>query len=210
MSQVIVFDYGFGNVRSVLRALEYHKVEAELSSNFDKAINAKGLVVPGVGAFASCMQALNSLRAAEIVDRRLVAGRPILGICVGMQIMCENGIEFEVETEGLAQWPGIVEQLNAPVLPHMGFNSVEVANESKMFSGIEKEQFYFLHSYALKRLDFKNEGKLKKPQVHMANYFEDFVAAIEDGPLWATQFHPEKSGQAGLSLIKNWLDFIDG
>jgi len=209
VEQVLVLDYGFGNVRSVLRALEVNQIKAKVSSDFNELLEAKGLIVPGVGAFASCMQGLNSVRAAEIIDRRLVANNPVLGICVGMQVMFENGIEFKIATKGLAQWPGTVEQLDAPVLPHMGFNSVEIENGSKMFAGIEREQFYFLHSYALKEFKFKNEGKFKKPLVHTSHYHEKFVAAIEDGPLWATQFHPEKSGQAGLKLISNWLEFIN-
>lgn len=209
MESVIVLDYGFGNVRSVIRALAKQQVSAKLSNSFTEALNAKGLIVPGVGAFASCMEGLNSVRAAEIVDKRLVAQRPILGICVGMQVMFETGIEFQIATEGLAQWPGIVEELVAPVLPHMGFNQIQVQNGTRMFSGIEKKQFYFLHSYAVKSLEFKEDGKIKKPLVHTANYYQDFVAAVEDGPLWATQFHPEKSGAAGLQLIKNWLDFIN-
>lgn len=209
MESVIVLDYGFGNVRSVIRALAQQQVTAKLSNDFSQALNAKGLIIPGVGAFSSCMQGLNSVRAAELVDKRLLAERPILGICVGMQVMFETGIEFQITTEGLAQWPGTVERLNAPVLPHMGFNNVRVESGSKMFSGIENEQFYFLHSYAVRNLAFKSEGKIKQPLVHRANYHQDFVAAIEDGSLWATQFHPEKSGRAGLQLIRNWLDFID-
>jgi glutamine amidotransferase len=208
VEQIIVLDYGFGNVRSVLRALEKNKVSAKVSNNFNEALEAKGLIVPGVGAFAACMQGINLVRGAEIIDKRLVAHRPVLGICVGMQVMFERGIEFGVETEGLGQWPGTVEQLNAPVLPHMGFNSVKSAHGSKMFAEIEDEQFYFLHSYALRQMKFSDDNKIKKPLVHIANYHEDFVAAIEDGPLWATQFHPEKSGLAGLKLINNWLEFV--
>jgi glutamine amidotransferase len=208
VEQIIVLDYGFGNVRSVLRALEKNKVSAKVSNNFNEAMEAKGLIVPGVGAFAACMQGINSVRGAEIIDKRLVAHRPVLGICVGMQIMFERGIEFGVETEGLGQWPGTVEQLNAPVLPHMGFNSVKSAHGSKMFAEIEDEQFYFLHSYALRQMKFSDDNKIKKPLVHTANYHGDFVAAIEYGPLWTTQFHPEKSGLAGLKLINNWLAFV--
>lgn len=209
MVQVIVLDYGFGNVRSVLRALEQNQVSAKVSNDFSQALEAKGLIVPGVGAYAACMQGINAVRGAEIIDKRLVAQRPVLGICVGMQVMFERGIEFDVETEGLAQWSGAVEQIKAPVLPHMGFNSVNPAQGSKMFSEIENEQFYFLHSYAVRELEFDKASKLKKPLVHTANYHQDFVAAIEDGPLWATQFHPEKSGLAGLKLLKNWLEFVD-
>jgi len=205
VSQVIVLDYGFGNVRSVLRAVEKNGYTAELSNDFNKCLNAAGLIVPGVGAFAACMQGLNQVRAAEIIDKRLVANKPVLGICVGMQVMFEQGVEHGVKTDGLAQWPGVVEELQAPVLPHMGFNNVSVANNSNMFSEIENEQFYFLHSFAAKTLEYDEKSILLKPLIHQTTYSETFVSAIEDGPLWATQFHPEKSGPAGLKLINNWL-----
>lgn len=205
MSKVIVLDYGFGNVRSVMRAVERNNFKVELSNEFNDCINADGLIIPGVGAFASCMEGLNKFRAAEIVDKRLVANKSVLGICVGMQVMFSEGDEHGVVTPGLAQWSGSVTQLTADVLPHMGFNSVSVSEGSKMFAGIENEQFYFLHSYAAKDLVFDRESILLKPMVHKANYYQDFIAAVEDGPLWATQFHPEKSGPAGLALINNWL-----
>lgn len=209
MNEVVVLDYGSGNVRSVLRAVEKNKVKVKLSSDFTEALNAKGLIIPGVGAFASCMSGLKTVRASEIIDRRLVANRPILGICVGMQVMFESGSEHEIESDGLGQWPGVVEQLAAPILPHMGFNSVTIANGSKMFAGVEQAQFYFLHSFAAKKLEFEKSSKIIKPLIHRTNYFEEFIAAVENGPLWATQFHPEKSGDAGLKLISNWLGTLD-
>lgn len=209
MSQVIVLDYGFGNVRSVMRAVEKNGYSVELSSDFNKCLEASGLIVPGVGAFAACMDALLKVRADEIIDKRLVANKSVLGICVGMQVMFSQGVEHSVTTAGLAQWDGVVEELAAPVLPHMGFNTVSVAGESLMFSEIENEQFYFLHSFATKDLKFDESSILVKPLVHKSEYFEPFVSAIEDGPLWATQFHPEKSGPAGLKLINNWLAKLD-
>lgn len=207
MKSIVVFDYGFGNVRSVLRAIEKNNYKAKISNDFEEALNAAGLVIPGVGAFAACLEGLKANRAAEIIDKRLVANRPVLGICVGMQVMFESGTEHGQKTLGLGQWPGEVEELKAKILPHMGFNSVKVAANSLMFQGIESEQFYFLHSFANKRIEFQAKGKFQMPLIHTANYEEDFVAAMEDGPLWATQFHPEKSGAAGLQLIKNWLEF---
>jgi imidazole glycerol-phosphate synthase subunit HisH len=209
VNEVVVLDYGFGNVRSVLRAVEKNKVQAKLSSDFKEALNATGLIIPGVGAFAACMKGLGLVRAQEIIDRRLVANKPVLGICVGMQVMFESGLEHEIECEGLGQWPGIVDQLAAPILPHMGFNSIEVASGSKMFRGIEQEQFYFLHSFAAKKLEFEESSKIISPLVHYTTYFGQFIAAIENGPLWATQFHPEKSGPAGLKLINNWLEMLN-
>jgi glutamine amidotransferase len=209
VSQVIVLDYGFGNVRSVMRAVEKNGYSVELSNDFNKCLEVPGLIVPGVGAFAACMDGLNKVRADEIIDKRLVANKPVLGICVGMQVMFSQGVEHSVTTAGLAQWAGVVEELAAPVLPHMGFNTVSVAEKSLMFAEIENEQFYFLHSFATKDLKFDDSSILVKPLVHKTVYFESFVSAIEDGPLWATQFHPEKSGPAGLKLINNWLARLD-
>jgi glutamine amidotransferase len=209
VNDVVVLDYGFGNVRSVLRAVEKNKASVKLSADFNEALEAKGLIIPGVGAFAACMRGLEQVRANEIIDRRLVANKPVLGICVGMQVMFESGWEHGIKSEGLGQWPGIVDQINAPILPHMGFNSIEVAIGSKMFSEIAQEQFYFLHSFAAKKLEFRDSSKIINPLIHYATHFEQFVAAVENGPLWATQFHPEKSGPAGLKLINNWLETLD-
>jgi glutamine amidotransferase len=188
-----------------MRAVEQSGYNVELSNDFKTCLQADGLIVPGVGAYASCMEGLNKVRADEIVDKRLVSNKSILGICVGMQVMFSEGEEHSISTPGLAQWRGAVTQLTAKILPHMGFNSVTVSAGSKMFSDIETEQFYFLHSFAAKELDFERAEPFIKPLVHKSNYYEDFIAAIEDGPLWATQFHPEKSGPAGLKLIENWL-----
>lgn len=203
--RVVVLDYGSGNVHSAAKALAEAGANVELTRDRDAVLTADGLLVPGVGAFAAVMEQLNSIKAGELIDKRLVSGKPVLGICVGLQVMFELGVEHGLETEGLAQWPGTVEQLDAPVLPHIGWNTVESAKGSKIFSGVENERFYFVHSYGVKNWQLVADGPLAAPKVTWADYGGKFIAAVENGPLTATQFHPEKSGQAGIKLLTNWL-----
>lgn len=202
---VVVYDYGSGNVHSAVKALVAAGASVELTGDVGKALKADGLVVPGVGAFASVMEQLNARNANELLDRRLVAGRPVLGICVGMQVLFELGVEHGLETEGLAQLPGKVEMLEAPTLPHIGWNTVTPAKGSKLFAGIEHERFYFVHSYGVKNWELEAIGSFIPPKVTWAEYGSPFVAACEVGPLSATQFHPEKSGEAGIQLLTNWV-----
>jgi glutamine amidotransferase len=202
---VVVYDYGSGNVHSAVKALVAAGANVELTGDANKALNADGLVVPGVGAFASVMEQLNARKANELLDKRLVTGRPVLGICVGMQVLFELGVEHGLETEGLAQLPGKVEMLEAPTLPHIGWNTVSAAKGSKLFAGIEHERFYFVHSYGLKTWELEAIGSFIPPKVTWAEYGSPFVAACEVGPLSATQFHPEKSGEAGIQLLTNWV-----
>jgi glutamine amidotransferase len=164
-TSVVVLDYGFGNVRSAVRALEHVGAKATLTSIFDDSLEAQGLVVPGVGAFASCMQGINSVNGARLVDARLIAGRPVLGICVGMQIMFERGIEHHVDSPGLGQWPGTVERLRAPVIPHMGWNTVSPPEGSQLFRGIEDASFYFVHSYAVRNWSMSDTDPYQAPAV---------------------------------------------
>ncbi|MCZ2527623.1 imidazole glycerol phosphate synthase subunit HisH [Streptomyces sp. HB2AG] len=205
--RVVVFDYGFGNVRSAERALARAGAEVEITADYDTAMGADGLLVPGVGAFAACMAGLKQARGDWIVDRRLAGGRPVMGICVGMQILFGRGVEHGVETSGCDEWPGTVEPLRAPVVPHMGWNTVRAPEGSKLFAGLgADEHFYFVHSYAVRswELETGNEN-MTAPLVTWATHGEPFVAAVENGPLWATQFHPEKSGDAGAQLLRNWI-----
>jgi glutamine amidotransferase len=206
---VVVLDYGFGNVRSAVRALERVGAAVELTADPKVASVADGLVVPGVGAFAAVMDGLAKVRGGQIVERRLSGGRPVLGICVGMQIMFDAGDEHGEHTEGLAQWPGVVDRLEAPVVPHMGWDTVEPPAGSVLFDGIEDERFYFVHSYAARSFDLGAgepvDARFKPPQVTWSDHGGRFVAAVENGPLSATQFHPEKSGDAGVQLLRNWL-----
>jgi len=205
--RVVVLDYGSGNLRSAERALVRAGAEVTVTADRDAARECDGLVVPGVGAFAACMAGIRAVHGAEIVDRRLAGGRPVLGICVGMQVLFEHGVEHGVDTEGLGEWPGTVEELHAPVLPHMGWNTVDVPEGSALFRGVEGERFYFVHSYAVRRweLDVDSENPMPSPRVTWATHGEPFVAAVENGPLCATQFHPEKSGDAGARLLANWV-----
>jgi glutamine amidotransferase len=203
--KVVVLDYGSGNVHSAVQALAEAGAEVELSRDRNAVLNADGLFVPGVGAFAAVMDQLNQINAGELIDKRLISGKPVMGVCVGLQVMFELGLEHGTETAGLGQWPGTVEKLEAPILPHMGWNTVEAAKGSKLFAGIEQERFYFVHSYAVRNWELVVDGPLAKPKLTWAEYGTKFIAAIENGPLSATQFHPEKSGEAGIKLLSNWL-----
>ncbi len=202
---VVVLDYGFGNVRSAVRALERVGARVELTADPTAAAEADGLVVPGVGAFAAVMEGLDRVRGGQIVGRRLAGGRPVLGICVGMQVMFERGEEHGVEAEGLGEWPGVVDRLEADVVPHMGWSTVDVPEGSVLFSGIEHERFYFVHSYAARSFPPLGDGRFRPPLVTWSEHGGRFVAAVEHGPLSATQFHPETSGDAGSQLLANWV-----
>jgi imidazole glycerol-phosphate synthase subunit HisH len=204
--RVVVLDYGSGNVRSAQRALARAGADAEISASFEAALAADGLVVPGVGAFAACMAGLRNVRGEQVIDRRLAGGRPVLGICVGMQILFSEGVEHGTRTQGCGQWPGTVERLTAPVLPHMGWNTVRPPAGSALLAGIgTAERFYFVHSYAALSLPLPASKHLAAPLVTWATHGEPFLAAVENGPLTATQFHPEKSGDTGAALLANWL-----
>ena len=206
---VVVLDYGSGNIRSVLRALERTGAQACATADSGAALGCDGLVVPGVGAFAACMAGLRRIRGEEIIGRRLAGSRPVLGICVGMQVLFETGEEHGVRTAGCGQWPGTVGRLNAPVLPHMGWNTVCPPDGSVLFAGLPPgERFYFVHSYAATSCDWAPRGRLPGPLLTWAEHGEPFIAAAEHGPLSATQFHPEKSGDAGAALLANWLETL--
>lgn len=208
LPNVVVLDYGSGNVHSVAKALQVAGANVTLTSNYDEAMAADGLVVPGVGAFDAVMKQLVKVKGAEIVDRRLTAGKKVLGICVGLQVLFESGNEHGIETEGLGQWPGKVEQLPAPVLPHIGWNTVAAPSGSKLFEGIGQERFYFVHSYGVLRWPLAETGEIIPTSVTWGEYGAPFIAAVENGPLSATQFHPEKSGQAGIKLLSNWIQTL--
>lgn len=203
---VVVLDYGSGNVRSAQRALERVGADVELTADESAAMDCDGLVVPGVGAFAACMAGIRAVRGDIVVDRRLAGGRPVLGICVGMQVLFDEGVEHGVRTEGLGEWPGVVGRLDAPVLPHMGWNTVTAPADSLLFADVAGERFYFVHSYAATDWSLpQSDDRRAAPKVTWSHHGQDFVAAVENGPLCATQFHPEKSGDAGAALLQAWV-----
>lgn len=206
VARVVVLDHGSGNVRSVVRALEAAGAQVELTADRERALAADGLVVPGVGAFAATLTQIKGVGGDRLIERRLAGGRPVLGICVGLQVMFETGDEHGDRTRGLGQWPGEVTRLEAEVIPHMGWNTVDAADGSTLFEGIAGERFYFVHSYAARRWEMEQIGSLAAPLVTWAEHGGDrFIAAVENGALTATQFHPEKSGDAGARLLANWL-----
>ena len=203
---VAVLDYGSGNVHSAVKALIVAGADARLTSDRGLVADADGLVVPGVGAFQAVMDALRASRGDQLIERRLAGGRAVLGICVGMQVLFDRGVERGIDSEGLGEWPGAVTELDAPVLPHMGWNTVAAPPGSTLFRGIAHERFYFVHSYAAQRWMLDVQPPFPNPALTWCDYGRPFLAAVENGPLSATQFHPEKSGEAGIRLLSNWID----
>jgi glutamine amidotransferase len=221
-ADVVVLDYGSGNLRSAERALARAGASVRVTADLDAAVNCDGLVVPGVGAFAACMAGIRGIGGDKVIARRAELGRPVLGICVGMQVLFSAGVEHGSRTEGCEVWPGTVDRLDAPVLPHMGWNTVTPPEGSVLFAGIDSgTRFYFVHSFALRmrdagpllHLDLEavrpavqpGPGPGPRPRVTVAQHGEPFAAAVEDGLVSATQFHPEKSGDAGAQVLANWL-----
>ncbi|MCE1173769.1 MAG: imidazole glycerol phosphate synthase subunit HisH [Propionibacteriales bacterium] len=201
-ARVAVLDYGSGNLHSATRALAAAGADVVLTADPELCRDADGLVVPGVGAFAACMAGLSAVGGREIVAQRLADGRPLLGICVGHQVLFDLGVEHGAQAIGLGLFPGVVEELVATPLPHMGWNTVEAAPGSRMFAGVESARFYFVHSYGV------HPGP-DWPADALASFSEHggdrFLAAVERGIVWSTQFHPEKSGEAGARLLRNWI-----
>jgi glutamine amidotransferase len=207
-SSIVVLDYGSGNLRSAERALARVGAAVTVTADPGAALDCDGLVVPGVGAFAACMTGIRSVGGEKVIARRIELGRPVLGICVGMQVLFTAGVEHGVPAAGCAVWPGTVERLDAPVLPHMGWNTVTAAPGSALFAGIGAgTRFYFVHSYALRMRD---AGPLLADgaKITVTEHGEPFASAVEQGAIAATQFHPEKSGDAGAAVLSNWLGIL--
>ena len=221
-ASVVVLDYGSGNLRSAQRALQRAGADVTVTADADEALNCDGLVVPGVGAFAACMAGLRAIRGEVIIGKRLAGSRPVLGICVGMQVLFAEGAEHGERTAGCGELPGVVERLDAPVLPHMGWNTVRPPAGTRLLAGTGPDtRFYFVHSYAARSLPPRTGdegaadqgaqtqgGRTSQPLLTLATHGQDFIAAVEDGPLCATQFHPEKSADAGAAVLANWLELI--
>jgi glutamine amidotransferase len=209
MTDVVVFDYGSGNVRSAVRALEHVGATVELTADRARALAADGLFVPGVGNFHACMAGLRAADGPLVIETRLAGGRPVLGVCVGMQVLFDGSDEPSgAPQEGLGEWPGTVARLRAPVVPHMGWSTVDPPAGTRLFAGLAAERFYFVHSYAVQEWLLEpptGTFAAVAPKVTWADHGGRFVAAVENGPLAATQFHPEKSGEAGLALLDNWV-----
>jgi len=200
-ASVVVLDYGSGNIRSAERAIARAGANVCVTADPAAALAADGLVVPGVGAFGTCMDGLRVVGGPEVIERRIAAGRPVLGICVGHQVLFAEGIEHGRRADGCGVWPGLVEELHAERLPHMGWNTVDPPPESVLFAGVAAERFYFVHSYGVREL-----AAAPGRTITWAEHEGDrFVAAVEEGPVASTQFHPEKSGDAGARLIRNWI-----
>ena len=204
--RVVVFDYGFGNVRSAERALHHVGCDAVISEDPKLARAAAGLVVPGVGAFDACVRGLRAAGGPSIIADRLAQEAPVFGICVGLQVMFDSGDEHGVISQGLGYWPGAVTKLPHPILPQIGWNTISPPSDTALFAGAEQERFYFVNSYAAQQ--WSEHGPRGPARVTWADYGAPLVAAVEQGALVATQFHPEKSGLAGLQVLANWRDCL--
>jgi imidazole glycerol-phosphate synthase subunit HisH len=204
VKSVVVLDYGSGNLRSAERALGRAGADVRVTADPGAALECDGLVVPGVGAFAACMSGLRAVGGDKLIRERVRLGRPVLGICVGMQVLFSGGVEHSVSEPGVGVWPGVVERLDpgSLPLPHMGWNTVSVAPQSVLFGGLDADtRFYFVHSYGV-------TSDVPGAAVSWTTHGSPFVAAVETPLVSATQFHPEKSGDAGAVLLKNWLETI--
>jgi glutamine amidotransferase len=198
---IAILDYGSGNLRSAQRAFELTDHDVTVTSNHEEFLSADAFVVPGVGAFGACMKQLSSIGGVELVREAISTRKPFFGICVGMQILFSHGTE-KGKHEGVGIFEGEVELLKAQVLPHIGWNTLNIVNTAdEIFAGVENQMFYFVHSYAVKKAP-------QNTSVSWSNYSENFLAAIHYDNVFATQFHPEKSGDAGIKLIRNWAERI--
>lgn len=201
--RVAVLDYGSGNIHSVRRALQRVGADVTVITRPADGWDADGVVLPGVGAYTHCVNALDAVRGRSLITDRVAAGRPVLGICVGLQILFEVGREHGVLTKGLGLLPGEVTRLQAPRVPHMGWNTLAWQPGNPLFAGIDSDaRCYFVHSYAARP---NRELRALGADTVTATHGETFLAGVSLGALSATQFHPEKSGDVGATLLSNWV-----
>lgn len=202
---IAVADYGIGNVGSLVNALEYLGTNVLVTAQGQPLLDADGMILPGNGAFGASKKAMEQLSIPRWVGQRVAGGRPVLGICVGHQYLFDASEEFG-NNAGMGEWPGTVKKLPTEAVPHIGWSDVRPATDSILFAGLNQERFYFSHSYAVLEWEF-DQGieSMVPPQVSWGHHDGDFIAAVENGPLAGVQFHPELSGRAGLTLLKNWI-----
>jgi glutamine amidotransferase len=200
MTRVAILDYGMGNLRSVEKALERVGAEVEITSDRARAESADGVILPGVGAFPRAMERVRETGLNELVAARIQAGVPVLGICLGMQLLFESSVENEGAT-GLSLLGGVVGPLeaNGYKVPHIGWSPVHWEHSSRLTAGLGDETpFYFVHSFAPR-------PAAEEDVLGTAAYGERFACAVERPPLYGVQFHPEKSSSAGLGLLANFV-----
>lgn len=202
---IAIADYGIGNLGSLANALEYCGATVIKTARSQALLNADGMVLPGNGAFGASKKAMEKLSILRWLGQRVAGGRPVLAVCVGHQILFDKSEEFG-NHEGMGEWPGTVKKLPTTAVPHIGWSHVQAVKDSRLFAGLDNERFYFSHSYAVLDWEFEQGNpSMLPPQVSWAHHGGNFIAAVENGPLSGVQFHPELSGQAGLTLLKNWL-----
>lgn len=197
---IAVLDYGMGNLRSVEKALEHVGAEVEVTHDAERIRAASGLVLPGVGAFPKAMEAVRERWFDDLIPERLAAGVPVLGICLGMQLLFEGSVELG-GAEGLGLLPGEVHELDAPGLkiPQIGWNAVSWKQDSPLIDGLpDPAAFYHVHSFA----PVASNGVV----LGTASYGSEFVSAVAGDGVWGVQFHPEKSGPDGLALLQNFVE----
>lgn len=194
-----MLDYGSGNLHSAARALHVAGADVVLTADLGQLGRCSGLVVPGVGAFGACMDGLEALGSTEFIRAWASSGKPLLGICVGHQVMFDHGTETQPTRAGIGLFEGGITRLPVRRCPHMGWNQVDAHPESRLFRGLGRAWFYFVHSYACL------EPVPSARSSHAEHEGVQFVAAVEQDNVATTQFHPEKSGAAGALLLRNWL-----